>query len=396
MMKKFLLAIIASAMTLGANAQVNGDGYYRVSNLGFKVLKKKNLYVFVDHDQAIINTSAGTGQNFEAIALYEDVNRSPISDPASIIYAKINGNNVDLEGQGTSVSKMTDAKLTLTQNGKVNSYQLSAVKSGMTLYLWSGEMMVRSKHAYTTTIANSGGVAYKYWAINPVSATSDNYFGVKPTLNANGKHYAPFFASFPFKFASSGMKAYYVKSYDTEHFTLEEITSEVKPGGTPMLIECSSEDPSNNRLDLLHGNYGVVSGNKLSGVYFCNDFQGGFANARYTFDKNTMRVWNVENGQLVLSTATDNLHTSYYYGKIDGDLQHGYLNANQSYLKVSSNVNATLTIGATGVNGVKSADDSAEPVSYTTVGGVKINAPKAGMGVVIVKYSDGSARRVVY
>lgn len=395
MMKKFLLAIIASAMTLGANAQVNGDGYYRVTNLGFKVLKKKNVYVFVDHDKAIITSSAGTGQSFEAIALYEDVNRSPISDPASIIYAKINGNNVDLEGQGTSVSKMTDAKLTLTQNGKANSYQLSAIKSGMTLYLWTAEMQ-RSKHAYTTTITNNGGVAYKFWAIYPVSVTSDNYFGVKPTLNANGKHYAPFFASFPFKFASTGMKAYYVKSYDTEHFALEEITSEVKPGNTPMLIECSSEDPSNNRLDLLHGNYGVVSGNKLSGVYFCNDFQGGFDNARVTFDAKTMRVWNVENGQLVLSTATNNLHTSYYYGRLDGQLQHGYLNANQSYLKVSSNVNATLTIGSTGVNGVKSADDSAEPVSYTTVGGVKINAPKAGMGVVIVKYSDGSARRVVY
>lgn len=397
MMKKLLLAIVASAMTVGANAQVNGNGYYRVNNLGYKVLQKKNVYVFVDHDKAIINTNAGTGQNFEAVALYEDVNRSPISDPASIIYAKINGNNVDLEGQGTSVSKMTEAKLTLTQNKNANSYQLSAVKSGMTLYLWSANMQ-RSKHTCTTTISNNGGVAYKFWAIHPVSSASDNYFGVKPTLNANGKYYAPFFASFPFKFASEGMKAYYVKNYDTEHFALEEITSEVKPGNTPMIIECSSENPSDNRLDLVYGNYGSVSNNKLSGVYFCCDFQepASFPTARTTFNASTMRVWNVENGQLVLSTSTENLHSSYYYGILDGEIQHGYLNANQSYLKVSSAVNKTLTIGATGVEGVKSSDDNAEPVSYTTIGGVKIDAPKAGMGIVIVKYSDGTARRVVY
>lgn len=394
MMKKFLLAIITSAMTFGVNAQVNGDGYYRVSNLGYKYMgsPNRNTYVFVDHDKALISTTAGTGQNFQAITLYENVNRSPISDPASVIYAKINGNNVDLEGQGTSVSRMTDAKLILTQNGKANSYQLSTIKSGMTLYLWASTWNLWDNFAITSTISNSK-VAFKYWAIYPVSSSSsDNYFGVKPTLNADGKYYAPFYASFPFKFASTGMKAYYVKSYDTEHFALEEITSEVKPGGTPMLIECSSEDPSNNRLDLLYGNYGTVSGNKLSGVYFCNDFVDGYANARVTFDAKTMRIWNVENGQLVLSTATDNLHSSAY----SNELKHGYLNANQSYLKVSSSVNATLTIGSTGVNGVKSADNSAEPVSYTTVGGVKINAPKAGMGVVIVKYSDGSARRVVY
>lgn len=390
-MKKFLLAIFAAAVSSAAVAQVNGDGYYRVTNLGRQVLDKQNFYVYVDYNQARIISQAGTGQSFEPIALYQDTRRSPISDPASIIYAKLNGSNVDLEAQGTSVSQMTSQKLILTQNGKVNSYQLSTIKSGMTMYLWSSTNL-NFGHYVATTITSSQMV-YKFWAITPVSSSTDNYFGVKPTLNADGKYYAPFYASFPFKFASSGMKAYCVKSFDDEHFALEEITSEVKPGKTPMLIECSSDDPSNNRLDLLYGNYGSVSGNKLTGVFFCNDFITGYSDVRTQFDAATMRVWNVENGKLVLSTAGDNLFKSAFAvdaGKL-------FIKANQSYLKVPSTANKTLTIGdPSGVDGVKTTQESAEPVSYSTLDGMKIDAPKAGMGVVVVKYNDGTARKVVY
>lgn len=388
-------------MTAGAFAQVNGDGYYRVYNLGRKVLDKKNFYVFVDNNKTRISNAAGTGQNFEAVALWRDTKRSPISDPASIVYAKVNGNNVDLEAQGTSVSDIASTKLYIKQNGTANSYTLSATKSGVTLYLWSSQNFIEN-HYIATTIEVKNNVAYKFWGIDPVSSASDNYFGVKPTLNANGKYYAPFFASFPFKFASAGMKAYYVKNFNNAHFALEEITTEVKPGGTPMIIECSSENPSDNRLDLVYGDYPKVTGNQLWGTYFCNDFfepsspegQG----ARVTFDPSVMRTWNVENGQLVLSTATDNLHTSINYGYFDDELEHGYINQNESYLKFAAGakINSTLTLVSTAVEGVASSEEAVTPVSYTTLDGMKIEQPKAGMGVVVVKYSDGTAKKVVY
>lgn len=390
-MKKFLLALFTAAVSSAAVAQVNGDGYYRVTNLGRQVLNKQTCYVYVDYNQARIISQAGTGQNFEPIAIYQDTKRSPISDPASIIYAKLNGSNVDLEAQGTSVSQMTSQKLTLTQNGTVNSYQLSTIKSGMTMYLWMSSNEIVNHYIATTNTSNQ--IPYKFWAITPVSSSSDNYFGVKPILNADGKHYAPFYASFPFKFASSGMKAYCVKNFDDEHFALEEITSEVKPGKTPMIIECSSEDPSDNRLDLLYGNYGSVSGNKLSGVFFCNDYISGYSDVRTQFDAKTMRVWNVENGKLVLSTSDANLFKSMFAS----DANKRFVKANQSYLKVPSTANQTLTIGnPSGVDGVKTTEEAAEAVSYSTLDGMKIDAPKAGMGVIVVKYNDGTARKVVY
>lgn len=390
-MKKFLLAIFAAAVSSVAIAQVNGNGYYRVTNLGRQLLDKMNCYVYVDYNQARIVTGAGTGQNFEPIALYPDTKRSPISDPASVIYAKINGSNVDLEAQGSSVSQMTSQKLILTQNGNANSYQLSTIRSGMTVYLWSSKNLTLDHYIATTIQGNS--IGYKFWAITPMSSSSDNYFGVKPILNADGKLYAPFYAAFPFKFASSGMKAYCVKSFDDNHFALEEITSEVKPGKTPMIIECSSENPSDNRLDLLYGNYGSVSGNKLSGVFFCNDFITGYSDVRTQFDEKTMRVWNVENGKLVLSTSDANLFKSIF--AVDADKL--FIKANQSYLKVPATASKTLTIGdPSGVEGVKTTEEAAEAVSYTTLDGMKIDAPKAGMGVVVVKYNDGTARKVVY
>ena len=396
MKKRFLLTAAVSVMTLAASAQLQGDGYYRVYNLGLQTLKNKKCYTWVAADKVLIVNQAGTGQRFDAIELWSKTVKSPISEPASVIYATLNGSNIDLEAQGTSVSRMTDCKLTLAQNGTANSYTLSTVQAGCTLYLWAYTNK-SAKHYIATTITNNS-VAYKFWGVEPVSSSSDNYFGVQPTLEANGKYYAPFYASFPFKFASQGMKAYYVSSVDNDHYTLEEITTEVKPGATPMIIECSSNNVSDNRLDLLHGSYPAVKGNKLSGVYFCNDFYEDSRGIRTTFDPATMRVWNVENGQLVLSTATDNLHSSYYAGKANfpGELYNGYLNANQSYLTVSASASQTLTAGTTGVNDLNASAEAAKPVRYTTAGGMTVDAPQKGMGVVIVKYSDGTVRSVVY
>ncbi len=377
-----------------ASAQLQGNGYYRVYNVGLNSLKGKKAYTWVSDDKVNINTNSGTAQSFEQLALWPADVYSPMSEPSTVVYAKINGGNLDLESQGTSVSRMTNMPLYLQQNGSANSYTLSVNKSGVTLYLWANATAML-KHHVTTTKENRN-VAYKYWAVEPVSSSSDNYFGVKPIFEVGGKYYAPFYASFPFKFASAGMKAYYVNSVSNENFTLEEITTEVKPGATPMLIECSSPNVSDNRLDLLYGSYPAIKDNKLSGVYFCNDFITSNPNCRVTFDPASMRVWNVENGQLVLSTATDHLHTSALYGKREGQLANGYLNANHSYMKVSAAAKSTLTLGTTGVNDVQDSAEAAQIVGYTTVGGVKIAAPVKGMGMVVVKYSDGTARTVVY
>lgn len=391
--RKLALTLMLTISALTASAQFAGDGYYRVYSCGMQTTDWKNLpkyYTWVEADRVEVSTSAGTGQKFEAIRLRNAADDSPVSEPASIIYVSKNGNYVDLSSQGTSVSDMTSYQLSMTQQGTANSYTLSVDVSGMTLYLWAYEKL-SGGHYIASTIAGSS-TAYRLWAMEPVSSTTDNYFGITPMLEAGGKYYQPFYAEFPFKFASTGMKAYYVDGIDTDHYSLKEITSEVKPGGTPILIECSSDNATNNRLELLRGNYAAITDNKLSGVYFCNDFYADETGLRTTFDASTMRVWNVENGQLVLSTATDHLHSSYY----KSELKNGYLNANQSYIVVPATASKTLTQGATGIENATTTQTAAKPVGYTTLDGKVITAPRKGQGPVIVRYSDGKSRTVVY
>lgn len=390
--RNLLLILLLATVALTASAQFSGDGYYRVYNCGLQTTDKTfpKYYAWVEANRVDVSTAAGTGQKFEAIGLWNANEYTPVSAPASIIYVSKNGNYVELASQGTNVADITNYQLSMVQNGTANAYTLSSVVSGMTLYLWAYNAN-QFGHYTTTTIANTSSVAYKLWAMEAVSSTSDNYFGITPTLEVGGKYYQPFYAEFPFKFASTGMKAYYVDGVGTDCYTLKEIADEVKPGATPMLIECSSKDPSDNRLDLLRGTYTAIKDNKLSGVYFCCDMYANPTGIRTTFDANTMRVWNVKDGQLVLSTDTDNLHSSIF----PGGLEYGYLNANQSYLVVPSTASQTLTLVTAGVENVKNMQE-AKPVSYTSIDGKKITAPRQGQGPVIVRYSDGKSKTVVF
>ena len=191
-----------------------------------------------------------------------------------------------------------------------------------------------------TSLGTTGNGAYRRWIVEPIDVASDNYFGIKPSITAGGKHYAPFYADFPFSFASTGMKAYYVSKIDGNIAVLKEVTTEVIPASTPLLIECSSTNQSDNRLNLLTGTYSLPAGNLLKGVYFCNEFRNTSHDAITAFNAETMRVWNVNaEGKLVLNDNTANLHTSFF----TNDTQR-YLNANQSYLPVSAGTPSELEI----------------------------------------------------
>ena len=124
---------------------------------------------------------------------------------------------------------------------------------------------------YIATTNPQSAEAYRQWQIVPISANSDNYVAVKACLKVKDeedptkfKYYAPYYASYPFKFVSPGMKAYYVSGITDKKYTLQEITSEVIPGATPVIIECPSDTPSDCKIAPLHGSYESVSGNKLT------------------------------------------------------------------------------------------------------------------------------------
>lgn len=315
-MKKTILTLLFASVTFGtlfADDIPLQKGYYRVKNY------KTNRYVYVYDNTGKINAAAGTA-DAGALDLWKDLNRA-ISDPGSVLYANYIGPNgkggysYDVEGQGTGVHDIIGHYVSIYRksNGHLNLY---ASLGGFTKYLDDEETnltLAQGQMGFNRT------GDFQLWDEFPIDAASDNYFGVAPTVSANGKYYQPFYAAFPFNYASSGMKSYYIKEYlVTEGIAvIAELTGDV-PGAMPLIIECSSSDPSDNRLNLLRNNALPLEGNKLAGVYFNNPYREDSPDAQTRYDAETMRVLGTNaEGQLVFTK----------YNKT-------YLPANQSYLVV--------------------------------------------------------------
>lgn len=334
-----LFLLLLPAVSL---AQV-ADGYYRVVNLGLKLKGGENsdmdpikgdFYTYVTDGTIQVNSGNTTQQTFEALQLWEGLDNA-LFNPQSVVYIKKKGSYVDLEAQGTSVSAITKYNLTLSQTNVKNTVRLSTVVSGMTIFLKTSYRQNFEHFKAETVSSPSANDYYTYWTLVPVLTGSENYVGVKPRLTAGGKHYAPYYASYPFKLASSGMKAYYVKNVTDKTYELQEFASDaVIPGGTPVLIECSSTNVADNKLELLYGNYTSVADNKLKGVYFYNQYVSS-PTATTAFNASTMRVWAVKNDKLVLVNTPEGLPQT--------SLGVPCIPANESYLPVAGTVAATLT-----------------------------------------------------
>ena len=319
-------------VTVLADAQLSGSGFYRVKNYG------TDNYFRVCDNTGSINYAATTA-DMAAIQLWNGLDAS-LSEPGSVLYFENKGGNYwDITSQGTGVYKIIGRYVEIKTTGTKDNltfYQVSATESGVTLYLsdvgsWGGDF---------NTLGTTGKGATRRWLVEPIDASTDSYFGVSPSISASGKYYAPFYADFAFSFASSGMKAYYVSKVDGDIAVLSEVTADVIPASTPLIIECSSADKSDNRLNLLTGKYNAVSGNVLKGVYFCNEFRENSKDAITAFDASSMRVWGVSaEGKLTLNSETSALHVNWW-----GDDDNRYLNANQSYLPVASGTASEMTL----------------------------------------------------
>lgn len=333
-MKKIILFLITVLSVSLSFAQLGGDGFYRIKNYG------TGYYIWVCDNTGKINYVATTA-DMGALQLWPELDNT-ISEPASVLYMiHVDGEKWDAQAQGTGVYKMIQHYLQVRTLGVADGmtlYEVYAKEAGMTIYLsdvggWGGDY-----HLLGTTEAL--GKTAKRWVAEPIDANTDSYFGVKPTLTVGDKYYAPFYADFAFSFASAGMKAYTISVIDGGIAVIKPIETEVIPASTPVIIECSSADKSNNRLNLLAGSYPAVANNKLAGVYFCNEFREKSKDAITPFDNTLMRVLQVNaEGKLVFDTQTTNLHVNWW-----GDDGKRYLNANQSYLPVPTGTPEEVTI----------------------------------------------------
>ena len=389
-MNRIYTLLIAAVCTLSASAQLTGDGYYRAQS------SEQQRYINVMDNRGSVNL-ATTDADMGALCTrlgFENI----VSDPASIIYIKKMTTGYDFQTQGTSTYSIISYEIKLSDMGD-NKYWCSASHAGMTKYL-ADELILeymateeeKQKGHLVTNI--SPGTAYeKYldWNIIPVSAEG-SYFGLQPSIAVGDSYYQTFYAAFPFTFYSEGMTAYYVSEIREAagKVIIEEVTGGV-PTSTPVIIKCSAQDAASNKLNVGASASGTASGNKLTGVYFCNPDAGSHTNV-IEFDPATMRV---------LGKASDGSLAFV------NNVELAYIPANTAYITVSESAPAVMkVVTADQADGITLQADNKEmfygdavpSLTYSTLEGEPQGAPEltceatatSNVGTYPIKMAKGS------
>ena len=299
-MKKIVVFLLSALLAVPAVAQLNGNGYYRVQS------KTSDRYiVMIDNKSTGYNTSQQKA-DIDALLTVKPFTRVS-SDPSSVIYVEnVGGSQYNLKAQGTDAHAAVGyyLKLETVSSGGQQYYRASATASGITLYLYD----INTTKSEAKLATSGKTLDLSFWSIIPVDASADNYFGIQPEFTAGGVQYSSLFASFPFTFASTGMKAYTVTKIDGDMAVWQELSGKVA-AGTPVIIQCVGSDASANRLNLEAQDGTKPSDNLLQGVYFNNTdvnwiaenidlWKQGQGNLPYHFnatpyDPNTMRLLGV-------------------------------------------------------------------------------------------------------
>lgn len=329
-MRTFLLNIIIALFAATTfQALALDEGFYRVMNVG------SSRHCFVWDNTGSLDYSK-TDADLGAIELFKN-NPPRFSDPGTVIYVKKVGSSYDFQSQGTGVYQIIQYYVSLSDRGN-GAYWIYASAQGMTKYLCDEATSSRTDRGKMATAKSDTRPNFQLWSFTPVSANGDEYFGITPTVHANGRHFQPFYADFAFQYASSGMKTWYVKQVDETKgaVIINEYSGEAIARKTPIIIETTATESTSNRLSLLNSGGNSISDNKLKGNFFCNRYRLTSNNAKTEFNPQTMRVLGVNaSGKLAY------LNTPYNLEEINGAY---YLAANQSYLQVSANAPSELLV----------------------------------------------------
>ena len=359
-MKKILSAfVLSAACTLTASAQI-ADGFYHVQNT------VTGRYISIEDtnpDNYPVKISTGS-VNMAGIRTIKGGERVS-SSPSTVIYVKnVSGNKYDLEGQGSSLYKMSSSKLyiILEPQGDGSYLAKSDTYQGISLIIADGtdtdkeEDFLRNKSEKT-----------KYWKALPIDGGSE-YIGIKPTVKTDDGYYGTIYAGFAFKLASSGLKAYYVDAAAGSQFNMKEVTDDVIAATMPVIIKCNSDNPADNKITPVTSGGQEPADNMLNGVYCSLTDVSQHFNAKL-FNPSEMRVMGVDNGKLAFVKNSDTL--------VDGK----YLPANKAYLSVTD-ANDILTQDGTAIVSIKAEEKVPAAEGIYTLTGVRLPdgvTPKAGV-----------------
>lgn len=298
-MKKFLLYATAILIASSSFAQLPADGYYRVQNAFTK------RYAYLLDDKGSID-EATTTIDVGALKLYSNDPHFN-SDPANVFYIEhakgLADYKYDICGQGTSIYGLIKEYVDVIVDRKPydgrQSYMLYGSRSTVSKYIGDIWNDLDDNEGLASSEAKGDD---RKWYFNPVDVDTDQYFGVAPTLQADGKYYNSLYAAFPFSAYSNGVKFYTVTSIEKEGVAIISEVDGIIPAATPIIVECSSPSVSDNRLNVgPDGTASSVSGNMLKGVYFDNSSRTHYN--RKAYDKESMRVLGVKDGKLAFVQA---------------------------------------------------------------------------------------------
>ena len=350
-----ILLLLLAPMTV--SAQKIANGYYRVQN------KASNRFFMIVDDRAWININ-GSDVNTGAFRTVKGFNEKVAWNPATICYIEQapNGSQYNIIGAGMNLYQKAGIYVDITLATADGAYTVTGSKDGIGKMLYDGSRLDSIYYIYT-----NGASGYQYWYFRPVKSTGSYYFGIKPTVAASGKYYASMYASFPYKVLNTNVKAYYVNRIWRNYAVLAPLSLGV-PESTPVILECTSQSPTDNIVDLQTVS-ASVSNNLLNGVFFCNDVSEATGHRNVTeYKSSTMRVLGTDaDGNLAFITPTS--------------LQ--YIPANSVYLQVPTGTPATLKCITqeeyqTGV--IELQNDCAEkPAGVYTIGGQRVGDTLDGL-----------------
>lgn len=320
-MKKVKLLLLSVLCTVAAHAQLGNAGYYRIQNASTeRFISPSDNYGYNEPGTTIVDVSA----------LKTVVAEGVETDPGAVIYIKAEGDGYNLLGQGYQTCDVFPGHpyLKIWDNGD-NTYKAYMTEGSVSVYLVEGDGQCMTSKNKSLEKAD--------WKIIPVD--EDNYFGVAPDIEAGDYFYKSFFAAFPFKVASEGLKAYAITEVDMNGFVTVEETQEVA-GATPVIFKSTSDEVAKNLLTIGEEEPALTSATEYNdyikqidledgvhGAYFCNPVTGNHRNV-IEYDPATMRVLGKDdNGNPAFITAP---------------LQ--YVPANTAFIKVKAGSPATFRI----------------------------------------------------
>lgn len=355
-MKRLISIILGSLTLLPAMAQLE-SGYYRIQNVN------SQRYISIANNK-MDDTNKASLKNAQPSTIYAlktITEEEAIYTPSTIVYIEVikavaynnfTDYSVSIQGQGMSTTNLlpSGAKLVLEQDKGSSTYTLYGSASGGTVFL-------RDEYHSTDKcgFALASLTAAENWSVKPMNKT-DQYLGIKPDITLNGKYYSTIYTSFPYKIATN-MKAYYVRSYwvgsdiSNQMAEMVEIENGIVPASTPVILECSSADAANNKVEPLKASEvsTSITGNLLQGVFF-SFIKWGFNNNENETPNLGQQLKNVtsydsENMRMLGTTQDGNLG---FVKASDSQLlvsnQGKYIPASKVYLSVPSSSNDDIKL----------------------------------------------------